>query len=174
MLATFTNTVVFGFVLLFAICIMPGLAELDDLDYLHGFQVIDGTIQKNQPIFILFWVGSIASVGTNCILAFRDDVNGRFGTAAAAAAALVAQVLTGAGNIPLNNRLHAIDLSDYGDEDAAVLRSDFEGPWNAYNIARTVLMAGVAVYLQIMLLRETGNAKPKENALNQVDYPRYV
>lgn len=172
-LATFTNTVVFGFVLLFAICVMPGLASLDDdIEYLHAFQVIDGTIQNNQPIFILFWVGSVISFGA--VLAFRDWTDGKIPMATVAAAVVVAQILTGAGNIPLNNRLHAVDLSTFSEAEAALLRSDFEGPWNAYNIARTVLLAGVALYLHVTLLHEQVAAKPKENMLTEANYPRYV
>merc|ERR1712232_1019690 len=57
------NNLVFGFVLLFAIVVMPGLSSLpNDLAYLQAFQAIDGIIQNNQPIFILVWLGSILSL----------------------------------------------------------------------------------------------------------------
>ena len=41
---------------------MPGLSKLDDKEFIKAFQVTDGIIQNNQPIFILIWVGSIISV----------------------------------------------------------------------------------------------------------------
>jgi uncharacterized membrane protein len=53
----------------------------------------------------------------------------------------VALVVTGALNIPLNN-----DLVDAGDPasigDLAGVRDDFEGPWVAWNIVRTVASIG--------------------------------
>ena len=41
---------------------MPGLSKLDDKEFIKAFQVTDGIIQNNQPIFILIWLGSIISV----------------------------------------------------------------------------------------------------------------
>jgi hypothetical protein len=61
--STFLGTVVFSFCLLFAAVILPGIADLDnDTDYLRAFQVMDGTIQNNQPAFLLCWMGSMLSV----------------------------------------------------------------------------------------------------------------
>ena len=51
-----------GFILTYAIIVMPGLSKLDDKEFIKAFQVTDGIIQNNQPIFILIWVGSIISV----------------------------------------------------------------------------------------------------------------
>ena len=51
-----------GFILTYAIVIMPGLSKLDDKEFIQAFQVTDRIIQNNQPIFILIWVGSIISV----------------------------------------------------------------------------------------------------------------
>ena len=41
---------------------MPGLSNFNDKEFIKVFQVTDGIIQNNQPIFILIWVGSIMSV----------------------------------------------------------------------------------------------------------------
>ena len=41
---------------------MPGFSKLDDKEFLRAFQVTDGVIQNNQPLFMLTWVGSIISV----------------------------------------------------------------------------------------------------------------
>ena len=42
-----------GFILTYAIVVMPGLSNLDDKEFIKAFQVTDGIIQNNQPIFIL-------------------------------------------------------------------------------------------------------------------------
>ena len=51
-----------GFILTYAIVVMPGLSKLDDKAFIKAFQATDRIIQNNQPIFILIWLGSIISV----------------------------------------------------------------------------------------------------------------
>ena len=51
---------------------MPGIAKLDDGGYLRTFQVIDGVIQKNQPIFVTIWIGSIIALVTFNVLVFTQ------------------------------------------------------------------------------------------------------
>ena len=51
-----------GFILTYAVVVMPGLSKLDDKEFIKAFQVTDGIVQNNQPIFILIWIGSIISV----------------------------------------------------------------------------------------------------------------
>ena len=53
-----------GFILTYAVVVMPGLAKLTDKNFLRAFQVTDEIIQNNQPLFMLIWIGSIISVIT--------------------------------------------------------------------------------------------------------------
>ena len=72
-LSTLLVTIVFAWLLVFAIVIMPGIAKLDDDGgYLRTFQVIDGVIQKNQPIFVTIWIGSIIALVTFNVLVFTQ------------------------------------------------------------------------------------------------------
>ena len=41
---------------------MTGLSRLNDKEFIRAFQVTDGVIQNNQPLFILTWLGSVISV----------------------------------------------------------------------------------------------------------------
>lgn len=50
------------------------------------------------------------------------------------------QLPTGAINIPLNNRVQAIDLDTGEQSDVAALRVAFEDPWNRANNFRTVVL----------------------------------
>ena len=56
-------SLVAGLVFAFAVVVMPGIRTLDDGSYLRAFQLMDGVIQGNQPLFILMWVGSIVAMG---------------------------------------------------------------------------------------------------------------
>ena len=60
-LATLLCSLVAGFLLAFAIVVMPGIRKLNDRDFLRAFQVMDGMIQDNQPVFMVVWVGSIVA-----------------------------------------------------------------------------------------------------------------
>ena len=42
-----------GFMLTYAVVVMHGLSKLDDKEFIRAFQVTDGEIQNNQPLFIL-------------------------------------------------------------------------------------------------------------------------
>ena len=41
---------------------MPGLKDLNDKDFLRAFQLTDAIIQNNSLLFMLIWIGSIASI----------------------------------------------------------------------------------------------------------------
>ena len=72
-------SLVAGFTLIFAIVVMPGISNFEDKEFLKAFQLIDGIIQNNQPLFFLVWLGSIISVVVTLLssiitLGFQDSV----------------------------------------------------------------------------------------------------
>jgi len=68
--AAFLCSLFSGFLLAFAIVVMPGLAKLEDREFIRAFQVIDRVIQNNQPAFMLMWIGSIVALLTASGLGF--------------------------------------------------------------------------------------------------------
>ena len=75
-LSSFFVSVVFGFVLIFSIVIMPGIGKLKDAQFLQAFQVIDKVIQDSQPIFVFFWIATVPSVITSLVLGVWGCDNG--------------------------------------------------------------------------------------------------
>lgn len=63
-------SLVAGFLFAFAVVVMPGIKRLDDAGFLRAFQVIDGVIQRGQPLFGLIWVGSVLAVLVAGVLGF--------------------------------------------------------------------------------------------------------
>ncbi len=53
LISTLLCSLVAGFVLCFAIIVMPGIKTLGVLDFLKSFKAMDGIIQSNQPLFML-------------------------------------------------------------------------------------------------------------------------
>ena len=72
-LATLLCSLVTGFVFAFAVVAMPGIGTLDDREFLRAVQAMDGVIPKNQPIFIVVWVGSVVTLGSRRPSVFADE-----------------------------------------------------------------------------------------------------
>ena len=72
MLSIILCSLVAGLLFAFAVVVMPGIAKLDDKEYLLAFKHMDGIIQDNHPLFILVWAGSILSVIITLIMGIMD------------------------------------------------------------------------------------------------------
>ena len=154
-LATLLCSLTAGLVFAFAVVVMPGLRSLRDRDFIRAFQVIDGVIQKGQPLFVFVWVGSAVGLLVAAVLGFRQMVGVErvWLVALTAVYLLGVQLPTGVINVPLNNRLQAVDVD--GGNDAAVTeaRGAFEARWNRWNWIRTVAATLTAAGLMTVLLR---------------------
>jgi len=147
MLCSLVSGLLFGF----AIIVMPGIAKLNDKEYLLAFKHIDGIIQNNQPLFIIVWAGSIISViitlimgimalsGTEIYLLIFASIMYLFGV----------QLPTFRFNIPLNNSLQNLEIEALDESQASLSRTDFEIPWNRWNRIRTV---NAIITVSILLL----------------------
>ena len=139
-----------GFILTFAIVVMPGIAKLEDKEFLKTFQVTDGIIQGNQPLFLFIWLGSVISVLATMVSAviipeFRDAwliicVGGVY--------LIGVQGLTMAVHLPLNSRIKKLDISKLDNEVVKKERLNFENKWNLYNKIRT----GISFFVSLFFL----------------------
>ena len=91
---------------------MPGIRSLNDREFIRAFQVMDRIIQDNQPLFMLVWVGSVVALVTSAVLGIgQSDGAGRLLIIFAALAYLFGvQLPTVTINVPLNNKLHTLDV----------------------------------------------------------------
>mmetsp|Transcript_27757 Transcript_27757/g.81500 ORF Transcript_27757/g.81500 Transcript_27757/m.81500 type:complete len:174 (-) Transcript_27757:108-629(-) len=159
LITAFLCTVVFGKMLVFQTVVMPGIAKLDDGAYLRAFQVIDGIIQGNEPIFVFFWFGSVISIVSTCIYGIVLDASGDnflatpelIGLSVATLAWLVCQWTTITINVPRNNRVKVLDLVQMVEE-KAYEREYFEATWLKWHLFRTVLFGLVSIFLLVLLL----------------------
>ena len=143
-------SLVAGFTLMFAIVVMPGISKFEDKEFLKAFQLIDGIIQNNQPLFFLVWLGSIISVVVTLLssiitLGFQDSVMTicvcfiyLFGV----------QGVTTRIHLPLNRRIKNLDINNLDKESLTEERVKFENRWNYFNKIRT----GIALSASLMLL----------------------
>lgn len=152
-LSTLLCSLVAGFVLAFAIVVMPGIRKLNDHDFLQAFKEIDRVIQNNQPIFILVWLGSILGLITAALIGIfqLDSINRLLIGIAAAIYLLGVQLPTFTINIPLNNQLQMQTLDTMTDYALREARMNFEPRWIRWNTFRTVFATLTPVLLIILV-----------------------
>ena len=143
-------TLVTGFTLLYAVVIMPGLSKLDDKEFIKAFQVTDGVIQDNQPLFILIWLGSVISV-VGAILSSIISVGlpeAWLIVFVGVVYLLGVQGITLSVHLPLNNHIKKINIEKTDHQTLSVERGKFETRWNFFNTIRT----GISFLVSLTLL----------------------
>ena len=143
-------TLVTGFTLLYAVVIMPGLSKLDDKEFIKAFQVTDGVIQDNQPLFILTWLGSVISV-VGAILSSIISVGlpeAWLIVFVGVVYLLGVQGITLSVHLPLNNHIKKINIEKTANQTLSVEREKFETRWNFFNTIRT----GISFLVSLTLL----------------------
>ena len=151
--STLLCALVTGFIFTYAVVVMPGFAKLDDRDFIRAFQVTDGVIQNNQPLFMLAWVGSIVSVVATMILGFIE-LHGieRWTVFAIGFVYLLGvQGITIRVHLPLNNRLQRLEIDEMDPESLSKERNKFETRWNYFNNIRTLIAFVVSFSLMLFI-----------------------
>ena len=124
-----------GFFFTYEASVTLALSEVGDVAYVETFQAINETVRN--PAFGVVFFGSIPAIATAIVLGWRTA--GRIPRVLLVAALplyLVGLLVTGTGNVPLND-----DLAEYDDITPAVAaraRADFEDDWNRLNLIRTL------------------------------------
>ncbi|MEM8944108.1 MAG: anthrone oxygenase family protein [Planctomycetota bacterium] len=151
--ATFLCTLVAGFLFAFAVVVMPGIKQLGDAEYLRAFQVMDRIIQDNQPLFLTVWVGSAVALFAAAVIGPQDSGSGDRMVLIAALVMYLAgvQLPTITINIPLNNKLQALDIANLAGPQLRAARADFESRWNRWNVRRTCVSCAVSLVLIIFV-----------------------
>lgn len=115
--------------------ITPGIGNLDDLSYLSSFQAMNRKILN--PLFYVTFIGplflmpiswylhKLSWVKKRIVVAFIIYFFGVF-------------IITMIGNIPLNEMLDGVILSELGDTQLAQIRLSFEYPWNQFHLIRAI------------------------------------
>jgi uncharacterized membrane protein len=150
MLATLFTALVAGLVFTFAIVTMPGIKSLDDREFIRAFQVMDGVIQNNQPLFVLIWAGSVVALLVAAVLGLGELAGAEQWLLVGAAVVylLGVQLPTIIINVPLNNQLQSLEVDAMDEAALSQARQDFESRWNQWNVIRT----GVAVVVSVVLM----------------------
>ena len=146
-------SLVTGFVVTYAVVVMPGLSKLSDKEFLRAFQITDRVIQNKHPLFMIIWLGSIISVSGTVISSIANfgPLDSLFVILAGSLYFLGVQGLTIIIHLPLNNRIQAINIENLNSQELNEERSKFERKWNFFNNIRSVISFSVSFMLLILL-----------------------
>jgi len=153
--ATVLCSLIAGFLFAFATIVMPGIKFLNDREFIRAFQVIDGVIQNNQPLFVAVWMGSVVASVAAAGLGFGQLAGAQrlLLISAPLVYILGVQLSTFTINVPLNNRLQALNVDAMDEVALKAARMNFEPGWNRWNLVRTPFAGLASVLFMILLFR---------------------
>ena len=148
-----TCCLVTGFIFTYAVVVMPGLSKLNDKEFLRAFQVTDGIIQNNQPLFMLAWVGSIIAILSLILIAivFIGISKTWLIVLVGVVYLLGVQGITISIHIPLNNHIQQLNIDELNEQNLSEERKKFEKKWNNFNIIRTLIAFSISAMLLLIL-----------------------
>ncbi|MFI1437621.1 DUF1772 domain-containing protein [Streptomyces fructofermentans] len=135
--ATVTTGLVAGLFYAYACSVMPALTRSDDRVFVEVVQNVNDVIQN--PVFLLAFTGAPLLTAVSA-WQLRGTPRPRRWVYAALLAHGLAFLVTVALNIPLNDRLAEAGTPATA-AGASAVREEFEDPWVAWNVVRTVLSA---------------------------------
>ena len=143
-------SLVTGFIFTYAIVVLPGFSKLGDKEYIRVFQVTDGVIQNNQPLFMLTWIGSIISVLGAILASILSPDLGEtwFIVLIGVVYLLGVQGITITIHLPMNNYIKDLNLDELDNQTLSKERLKLETKWNYFNNIRT----GVGFFVSLSLL----------------------
>ena len=153
-LSCLTCALVTGFMLTFAVIVMPGLSKLGDKEFLEAFQSMDEVIQNNHPIFLLAWMGSIVSIlGFMVVAVYERGALVCWPLLVIGLVYLIGvQGITIFIHLPLNSALQKVQVNAIDRRALSEQRLSFETRWNYFNRIRIIIAFAVTVALMVMLV----------------------
>ncbi|MEK6477463.1 DUF1772 domain-containing protein [Catalinimonas sp. 4WD22] len=119
-----------------AVSVIPGTRKVTDMVYLETMQSINRAILN--PAFFLIFFGSLLLLVTSTIQQYQAGLSFWLMLAAALTYLIGTFGVTAFGNVPLNNILDALQLSELNPEQMLSSRRQYEGLWNRLHMIRTV------------------------------------
>jgi uncharacterized membrane protein len=120
------------------VSVIPGNKLVANDSYLETMQKINREILN--PLFYLVFIGSVPVLIINTVYQYLQSSATSFWISVAAAIIHLVGVfmVTGLGNVPMNNKLDKQDLAPMSEHDMAKFRIWYESKWNSLHTIRTV------------------------------------
>jgi len=143
-----------GLFFAWSVSVIPGTRRITDLTYLETMQSINRAILN--PAFFTVFFGSILLLGIASIYQVNSDKLVLGLMLAASITYLIGTIgVTGLGNVPLNNMLDTLKLSEVETSKIAEFRKFYEGNWNRLHLIRTAFAVTSFLLAALALLATT-------------------
>ena len=119
-----------------SVSVIPGTQKVSDATYMETMQSINRAILN--PAFFLIFFGSLALLGLSTIFQFDGGITFWLLLSASLVYLFGTFGVTAFGNVPLNNQLDALDLSDLAINKMMEFRNYYEHEWNRWHLVRTI------------------------------------
>lgn len=118
------------------VSVIPGTKLTQDSTYIETMQKINRAIIN--PPFMLIFLGSLLIQILSVILYWNTEMSLWLIISATLVYGAGTVMVTGLGNVPLNDALDELQLNDLSKEEISKERHDYEVPWNRLHLIRTV------------------------------------
>ncbi len=145
-----------GFILTYAVIVIPDGSKLDDKKFNRALQITDGVIHNKQPIFMFSRIGSLISASRVIFFSIVSlELSGAWLTILYGIVNLLGvQGVTMSIHLPLNNKFQKLKLDELSNQSLKEERANFEGTLNLNNEIRTATAFSISMlFLFILVLR---------------------
>ena len=126
-----------GFFYAWLVSVIPGTKKVDGSVYLETMQSINRAILN--PAFFLIFFGSLIFLSIGSVYQFNTGKTTFWFMLAASLLYLIGTVgVTGLGNVPLNNKLDALNVNEKSSKRILEFRNYYESKWNRLHLIRTI------------------------------------
>ena len=155
-IATLSSGLMAGLFYAWSISVTPGLAKMNDENYLQAFQSMNRAIQN--PAFFIFFFGLVVLLPLLSYLHYQSPADAKFWYIISATVFYLIGIMavTIFGNVPMNNTLEALQIESMEPDKMASFRLGFESKWNKLNMIRTICSSLSFVLLILACLQNMG------------------
>ncbi|MBL1215470.1 MAG: DUF1772 domain-containing protein [Ignavibacteriae bacterium] len=126
-----------GFFYAWSVSVIQGTKRVDASTYLETMQSVNRAILN--PAFFLIFFGSLILLIIGSIYQFdTGNLSFWFMLMASLLYLIGTVVVTGLGNVPLNNQLDALNLNKISSNKILEFRKYYESKWNRLHLIRTI------------------------------------
>ncbi len=130
------NALSTGFFFAWSVSVIVGTKKVGHLTYLETMQSINREILN--PLFFIVFFGSLITLGITTYLQFNNKTVFVFVLASTIVYLIGTFGVTAFGNVPLNNELEALTITNLNTIELKNFRIYYESAWNHYHGIRTI------------------------------------
>lgn len=130
------NALSTGFFFAWSVSVILGTNKVGHLTYLETMQNINREILN--PVFFIVFFGSLIALGITTFLQFNNKTVFVLVLASTIIYLIGTFGVTAFGNVPLNNELEALTITNLNAIELNNFRSYYESAWNHYHGIRTI------------------------------------